>query len=89
MVMTVTWLDAGREPREKADPRYPDGIDLDISAGASMRCVTALPYPARGCGSWLVVCDTCELQIVVTAAGRRDDPRSVRMACKQRQIRKH
>ena len=85
-MLTVTWLDAGRRARVKSDPRYPYGIDIDISAGASMTCMTALPYLASGCGSWLIVCDSCELQTIVTAAGRLDDPRSFKTACK---VRKH
>ena len=86
MTITVTWLDRGRNAELGPDPRYPEGIDLDISQGAFEVCITALPYPAPRCGSWLIVCDTCDLRIVVTAAGRADDPRSMKMACK---IRKH
>jgi hypothetical protein len=46
MTLQVEWFDEGREPQHPPDPRYPDGIDIDESAG------------------------------------RRDDPRSVRLPCK-------
>lgn len=42
---------------------------------------TALPYPARRCGQYVVKCDVCDQIIVVTTAGRPDDPRSLKMAC--------
>jgi hypothetical protein len=80
--LDVTWHDHGREPRAAPDPRYPDGIDLDLSKGASAVCSTALPYPAKRIGYYLIACQACGLRTVVTTAGRRDDPRSVKLACK-------
>lgn len=84
MALKIKWLDGRREPQNPPDPRYPDGIDIDGSAGAMIACSTALPYPARRCGQYLVQCDTCGQRVVLTTAGRRDDPRSLRVACKGR-----
>jgi hypothetical protein len=78
----VQWIDAGFEPQAKPDPLYPNGIDLDMSSGAAATCSAALPYPARRCGRYVLRCRTCRQIIAVTTAGRRDDPRSVKIACK-------
>lgn len=80
--MKVTWYDAGRYPRGKADPAFPNGLDIDISAGAARSCVVQLPYPAKRCGHYMLACEKCGLTGIVTTAGRRDDPRSVKVACK-------
>lgn len=80
---TVTWHDAGLEPRMQPDPRYPDGVHLDISRGAPRACTVNLqPYPAPRIGKFVVECTRCGYKAVVTTAGRRDDPRSVRLPCK-------
>lgn len=81
--ITVEWLDDHREPRCAPNPAYPKGIDLDCSDGAAATCSTELkPYPASRCGMFLVKCATCGQSILVTTAGRPDDPRSLKMACK-------
>ena len=80
----VTWLDEGREAQYPANPVYPNGIDVDCSDGASITCTQPLPYPAERCGQYLLVCEACGRTIIVTAAGRADDPRSVKIACKAR-----
>lgn len=80
--ITVTWYDAGREPEIPPNPAYPNGIDLDTSGGAIATCTERLPYPARRCGHYRIKCKTCGLHIIVTTAGRSDDPRSVKIACK-------
>jgi hypothetical protein len=36
--MKVTFLDSGCEPKCPPDPRYPDGIDADISDGVVATC---------------------------------------------------
>jgi hypothetical protein len=77
----VTWVDHGREARHPADPAYPDGVDVDLSRGVARSCRTALPYPAPRCGLYVIACRACGQSVVVTAAGRRDDPRSVAIAC--------
>jgi hypothetical protein len=78
------WIDRGREPQCKPNPKYPNGIDADISDGAAVTCTADLPYPARRCGIYIVECETCGMRFGVTTAGRPDDPRSVKLACKTR-----
>jgi hypothetical protein len=80
--MKVTWLDSGREPKCAPDPAYPAGKDLDCSLG-KRSCVAELPYPAKRCGQYLVECEKCGCRIICTTAGRADDPRSLRMPCKE------
>jgi hypothetical protein len=46
-------------------------------------CFVKLPYPAVRVGMWRVACETCGVSVVVTAAGRPDDPRSVRIPCQK------
>jgi len=82
MTLTVTWLDRGRWPRVKPNPLYPKGVALDLSNGAARACWTALPYPAKRVGAYVIKCDVCGLVAGVTTAGRADDPHSVKVACK-------
>jgi hypothetical protein len=81
-VIKVRWIDSLREPKIPSNPAYPNGIDLDCSDGASPSCVMELPYPAKRCGCYTIMCEDCGLATVVTTAGRRDDPRSIKLACK-------
>ena len=81
--LKVEWIDDHREPKCAPNPAHPDGIDLDCSAGAVATCATELrPYPTPRCGFFLVTCDTCGQRIMITTAGRPDDPRSLKMACR-------
>ena len=80
--MKVTFHDSGREPKNPPDPAYPNGINIDISKGAGVCCLVELPYPAPRCGQWVIVCEECNQANVVTAAGRPDDPRTVKIACR-------
>jgi hypothetical protein len=79
----IHWIDAGHESRVTPNPKYPDGIDIDISGGALMSCVIKLPYPAPRCGVYEVWCKSCGFSAGITTAGRADDPRSVRVPCKK------
>lgn len=80
----IEWRDGFREPQCPPNPRYPQGIDLDVAGDqAAVACVVALPYPARRCGHYEVRCRTCGLSVALTTAGRPDDPRSVRLPCKE------
>lgn len=79
----IEWIDHGREPRVAPDPHYPDGIDLDMANGKTPSCSVALPYPAARCGLYVVKCRFCFIRVACTTAGRPDDPRSIRIACKQ------
>jgi len=78
----VTWHDKHREPQVKPNPDYPDGKDVDGSFGASRTCTATLPYPARRCGDYWVVCRLCGVRTGCTTAGRPDDPRSLKLACR-------
>lgn len=40
------------------------------------------PHPAPRCGHMDIHCEDCGLRAIITVAGRRDDPRSVILACK-------
>jgi len=79
----VVWLDSGREPQCPPNPLFPNGVDLDSSNGADRSCKVDLPYPARRCGIYEVTCLVCGLTLVITTAGRADDPRSVTAACQE------
>jgi hypothetical protein len=78
----VEWFDLKREPRCEPDPNFPNGIALDVSDGAYTSCTVELPYPAKRCGHYIISCRLCGLTSLVTTAGRPDDPRSVKLACK-------
>ena len=84
MSLKVGWVDGGREATQPPNPQYPDGRDIDISEGAVMSCSRLLPYPAPRCGTWVVTCTSCDYTIAITAAGRIDDPCSIKVACKAR-----
>jgi len=81
--ISVEWIDGGREPQCAPNPRFPNGIDLDAAHGASATCAVPLPYPAKRCGYYVVKCKACGLSVAVTTAGRPDDPKSVKLACKR------
>ena len=83
----ITWHDHHREPKCAPNPEYPDGVDLDCTAGRVPNCKTELPYPAQRCGYYLVRCRLCSMSLVITTAGRLDDPRSVTMGCIMTNIR--
>jgi hypothetical protein len=80
--LSVSWVDGDREPKALPDPRYPKGIDLDLSKGAIRTCSAPLPYPAKRCGLYVITCEICKQRTMVTTAGRRDDPRSIKIACR-------
>lgn len=79
--LQVEWHDLGRAPQCPPNPDYPEGIDIDLAAPGRPVCETALPYPAKRCGFYVVTCSLCGLKVGVTTAGRPDDPRSVKVAC--------
>jgi hypothetical protein len=83
MTLTAEWIDRGVNPQNPPNPNYPFGIDIDSSHGASATCSTTLRHPTPRCGYWKVSCDTCDQVVVVTTAGRADDPRSIKLACRQ------
>ena len=77
---TVSWHDSGREPQCAPDPQYPEGIDVD--PGVRPACRIELPYPAKRCGRYEIQCQMCGCRLVITTAGRPDDPRSVMVPCR-------
>lgn len=81
MTLSVKWIDRGREPQCPPNPAHPKGIDIDQSRGQAAVCETDLPYPAKRCGLFVVQCDACGQNVVITTAGRPDDPRSIKLAC--------
>lgn len=81
----VTWIDLERWPKVKPNPDYPNGIDIDLTNGAAVACLVKLPYPAKRIGNYIVECGKCGLRVGLTTAGRPDDPRSVKLACKGKQ----
>lgn len=83
--MRLTWLDEGRRTQHPPNPAYPNDIEVDCSGGAAVTCTQTLPYPAKGCGQYFLVCETCGRTILITATGQPDDPRSVKIACKTTQ----
>jgi len=81
----VTWVDSGRTATGKSDPDYPDGMDVRLPHSRFQpTCLVTLPYPAPRIGFHVIECERCGYSAVVTAAGRRDDPRSVTLPCKTR-----
>ncbi len=80
--MKVQWIDGKREPQSAPNPAYPSGIDLDVSGGAGKTCKVALPYPAKRIGSYVIECPVCGAKTACTTAGRADDPKSIKIACR-------
>ncbi len=80
----IKWVDGNREPQCKPNPAYPNGIDIDCSYSRSPICKSDLPYPAKRCGIYVVECLECGQIMVITTAGRLDDPRSVTLSCEMR-----
>src|SRR5262245_18491236 len=76
------WLPKAEAAQEAARPEFPNGIDVDLSEGSPHSCKCDLPYPAAGNGMHAVECLICGLRAGVTAAGRVDDPKSVKFRCK-------
>ena len=85
MTIDVQFLDSGREPQCKSDPRWPDGKDISLVRDYSMgdsQCCMNLPYPAPRCGVYAITCRKCGFTAAITVAGRPDDPRTVTLPCK-------
>jgi hypothetical protein len=80
-MLTVKFLDSGREPQNQPNPNYPSGVTVDLSGGRPF-CATAIPYPAPRCGVMMVTCSECGYKVGVTVAGRIDDPHTVKLPCK-------
>lgn len=77
----VRFRPSGRgKARCSANPAYPNGIAINLDEERKS-CLVTLPYPAPECGHFVIDCHNCDMRVLVTAAGRADDPVSVRMPC--------
>lgn len=83
MAFKIEWIDGARDPQCLPNPSYPNGIDIDVSRGREKTCTVALPYPAKRIGAYVVTCETCGFRAGCTTAGRPDDPRSIKIPCRQ------
>lgn len=79
----VIWLDDGRDPKCPPNPDYPKGIDVVVTKDGDTEklCVADLPYPAKRCGMYIVKCKLCGYTVMLTTAGRADDPRRITFSC--------
>lgn len=83
MTLKIRWVDNKREAQCPANPAFPDGIDITLPNPTGVKtCKAQLPYPAKRCGMYEIRCSKCGFSMMVTAAGRRDDPRSIEVPCK-------
>jgi len=80
----IIWYDSGREPQCPSNPLFPQGMDINLQGTALHGCTVMLPYPAKRCGVYQLICKVCGLSVGVTTAGRPDDPRSLTVACRMR-----
>lgn len=82
MHASVEFVPSGRgKARCPPNPDYPNGIALDACKPDELGCVVDLPYPASECGTWRIACTACQMTVACTAAGRSDDPISIKIPC--------
>ena len=80
----VRFIRSGRGKAQcPPDPNFPMGVRIVMATDNEDSCDVALPYPAPECGMHEILCSECGLSVLVSAAGRNDDPVSVRVACKK------
>jgi hypothetical protein len=81
-IWKIEWVDGRRDPQNAPNPAYPNGIDIRLTTDATVgpTCINPLPYPAKRCGYFVVFCESCDQRVIVTTAGRPDDPRSLQLA---------
>jgi hypothetical protein len=77
----VSWLSRHRKANVAPNPKYPNGLDID--SGQRPACKVELSYPAECVGMYYVECLDCKANMIITAAGRPDDPKSVMLPCRQ------
>lgn len=83
MTIDVRFIDGGRKATEKPNPKYPDGMDVNLAPHALAKiCARNVPYPAPRCGFYEIKCRVCAFAGIISVAGRADDPRSVAIPCK-------
>jgi len=81
MALNIKWNSANRKAQNPPDPRFPNGVVID-APGTSEFCKVKPEYPAPECGQWLISCSVCGASMMVTAAGRIDDPVEIHVSCK-------
>jgi hypothetical protein len=80
--MKVKFFPSGRgKAQNPPDPEFPKGVHIRAPAGVTHTCRVELPYPAPECGMFSIACERCGLTVMITAAGRVDDPVSVELPC--------
>lgn len=79
--LRAEWISKGRKAQHPSNPKYPNGIDVNLAPSRPF-CSIKLDYPAPAVGMWAITCVRCGETAMVTAAGRPDDPRSVKLPCK-------
>jgi hypothetical protein len=83
MTIDVVFLDSGRDPTEKTNPDFPDGVLVNLAPHALAKtCTRNVPYPAPRFGVYSITCRKCKLNVAITVAGRTDDPNAVTLPCK-------
>ncbi len=83
MTIDVRFIDSGREPQCKSDPKYPDGKPVNVAPNVLAKtCTFNLHHPAPRCGLYEITCRQCGFVALVTVAGRADDPNMITMPCK-------
>lgn len=83
----IEWIDYGTDSEVSANPAFPEGLGVDISAGEKLTCQCVLPYPAKRCGIFHVTCTICDFHFKVETFGRADDTRIVICPCKIKGIK--
>jgi hypothetical protein len=81
MTLHARWYGTRRQAESPPDPHYPLGMLVD-GTGGRPSCSVSLTSPAPCIGEWFIRCDQCGMTALVTAAGRADDPHTVRLPCK-------
>jgi hypothetical protein len=77
----VSWLSRHRKTQVAPDPNHPNGKDID--GGQRPACKVELPYPAECVGLYYAECLDCKANMLITVAGRPDDPKTVMLPCRQ------
>jgi hypothetical protein len=77
----ISWLSRHRKAQTAADPNHPNGRDID--GGQRPACKVELQYPAECVGLYYVECLDCKSNMLITTAGRPDDPKTVMLPCRQ------
>jgi hypothetical protein len=79
----ITWSMHEHEP-QSVNLNCPDGTHVDLSRKRRPACVISVPYPAPPRpGLFRIKCVKCGAYAHVPTAGRPDDPRSIRLACRR------